>query len=489
VFVAFVEQQRQQQQACNGATLSMKQVLSRYLELPRAPENFPFSGVFCADAHRLKRCLATRKTRDGSSISSASLNTSRSAVRYLFHEYSVLPCDSWDADLRQFRRGARRQQAFHLMQTGGDLEEGVFPFPLEFYKILMRRIMSLVGTTSGPHRNGCHFIDAHLFFSLTWNLICRGQSTATIGLQHLDWEDDALTIKFAHQKNDQEGQRRDPRHVFANPGEPAICPILSLGLFFACGGLEALDSRRALLFESADPKNRYGKLLQQLLWEDCVVREEATKNGWTKGDIGLHSFRKGASTYCCNGGPACPPIAATILRAGWKFDGVQGRYIRFESAGDCYLGRFVAGLPQGHPLFASSPPYFMPGSADEEQLVDSCVRDTFPSAPHRLFKVLRFCLASIVYHQAWIRTHSPQHPVLVKSLFTGGFAQRLQRLVRCSGRPCADEGAPPFALTGIPPDARHAARLDGIEAFMQIIKDGLSKVSQQVQAGNCRCTP
>jgi hypothetical protein len=45
-------------------------------------------------------------------------------------------------------------------------------------------------------------------------------------------------VYFAHQKNDQEGSRKDPRRVYANPLMPAICPVLSLGIYLLCTGFE-----------------------------------------------------------------------------------------------------------------------------------------------------------------------------------------------------------------------------------------------------------
>lgn len=73
-------------------------------------------------------------------------------------------------------------------------------------------------------------IFAHLFLVLCWNLICRAGNVVSICLNHIEWREDALCIFFAHMKNDQTGERpRDPRHLYANPLQPEICPVLSLG--------------------------------------------------------------------------------------------------------------------------------------------------------------------------------------------------------------------------------------------------------------------
>ncbi|KAF1779914.1 hypothetical protein GQ600_4634 [Phytophthora cactorum] len=132
---------------------------------------------------------------------------------------------------------------------------------------------------------------------------------------------------FGHMKNDQEGDRqRDPRHIFANPMEPDMCPILSLAIYFAVVGF----------------------------------------------NYGSYSARKGSSTYmsgCCTGGPSS---ASVCLRAGWNLPGVQDTYVRYEAAGDRVVGRFVAGLPYETPDFAILPSFFntMDGN------VTSLFRDT-----------------------------------------------------------------------------------------------------------------
>ncbi|CAN0513534.1 unnamed protein product, partial [Phaeothamnion confervicola] len=74
-------------------------------------------------------------------------------------------------------------------------------------------------------------------------------------------------------------------------------------------------------------------------------------------DIGTHSARKGAATYAASGSTACPPIPAICLRAGWTVGPVQDRYIRYEAAGDQYMGRTVSGLPLSSHDFCVLPPH------------------------------------------------------------------------------------------------------------------------------------
>jgi hypothetical protein len=74
------------------------------------------------------------------------------------------------------------------------------------------------------------YIWSLFFFDNMLNLMCRSSNVSVSALHIWEWEEDALKIYFAHMKNDQGGdQPRDPRHVYANPKMPEICPITALG--------------------------------------------------------------------------------------------------------------------------------------------------------------------------------------------------------------------------------------------------------------------
>ena len=73
-------------------------------------------------------------------------------------------------------------------------------------------------------------------------------------------------------------------------------------------------------------------------------------------DIGVHSIRKGAATYVSSGSTCAPPQVATNIRAGWTMGAIQDTYLRYESAGDQYVGRAVSGLPIHSAKFGVLPP-------------------------------------------------------------------------------------------------------------------------------------
>ena len=93
-------------------------------------------------------------------------------------------------------------------------------------------------------------------------------------------------------------------------------------------------------------------------------------------------MRKGAATYCSSGSTSCPSSSAIHLRAGWAIGGVQDTYIRYEGAGDMYVGRTIAGLPQDRAKFASVGPYF----SDSDYVQDGLER-VFPNLPRILKEI------------------------------------------------------------------------------------------------------
>ncbi len=148
-------------------------------------------------------------------------------------------------------------------------------------------------------------------------------------------------------------------------------------------------------------------------------------------DLGTHSFRKGAATYCSSGSTAGPSSSAIHLRAGWAMGGVQDTYIRYEAAGDMYVGRVVAGLPVDKPEFDTIGPRFVDSAGD---IVMRYIRIVFPGMPLNLFCIAEQALASLVYHSSFILATLPQgHPATQSLLFRDiTILQTLEPLVVCS---------------------------------------------------------
>lgn len=244
-------------------------------------------------------------------------------------------------------------------------------------------------------------------------------------------------------KSDQGGERessKDPRHVYANPLQPEICPILSLAMYFATYP----EVRGNVLFPGRVQDDRFSKQLAKVLAAP-ELNALLVNSHIQASDIGTHSCRKGASTYVSSGSTAGPSIVAVCLRCGWKLGDVQDRYLRYERAGDQFVGRTVCGLPLCSTQFATLPPHF---TALNDTVKDA-ITTLFPylSTIPSMMPVLCLALASLVWHSDWIRANVHRsHPVRSTYLLrTPALLQSLKCLVTCGIK------SPVMTATGIPP--------------------------------------
>ena len=75
----------------------------------------------------------------------------------------------------------------------------------------------------------------HCFETLSWNLMARSKSIGVLHFSHFDWKEDCLSVKFARTKKDRTGKScKHDRHIYANPLQPSVCPILSLAVYVLC---------------------------------------------------------------------------------------------------------------------------------------------------------------------------------------------------------------------------------------------------------------
>lgn len=138
---------------------------------------------------------------------------------------------------------------------------------------------------------------AHCFLLLTWNLGCRVNNTCIIKLQDITWSHcfDCFQILFAHSKTDPTGDNSQyPRHIFSNPVEPIVCPVLSIAMYFSTCFSGISCNRSDYLFPGKQQEHRFGRILNRVL----AANEEVVKSlGYDISQIGSHSIRKGAASY------------------------------------------------------------------------------------------------------------------------------------------------------------------------------------------------
>ena len=238
---------------------------------------------------------------------------------------------------------------------------------------------------------------AHLFLTLEWNLIARADNIVNLGVSDLEWSDDSLIIFLKRSKTDQEGQNgKTPYHVFANPLSPHLSVPLALGNYLLTNpGVLAANGK---VFPAEHQYNRYSQLLSRIIGEN---EAEFARIGVKKGTIGTHSARKGAATIAASGCTISPSMSSICNRAGWKMGGTRDKYIKYENAGDQFLGRTLTGLSSLNKSFSISPPFF---NLPDQELgaVDNLLRNHVVGASNccvKTFEVLRMCFASVVYHR------------------------------------------------------------------------------------------
>ena len=377
--------------------------------------------------------LLTLRKRNGKPLSYSALNTHRAGLFNLYRDYGVIMSTEVERELKTHFKGLKRDIAQRTANGDVRIKTGKDPLSIDTYQFLVTKLL---------RGNKLNTIFARTYMIIAWNLMCRSSNAFSIRYEHIEWSNDALCIYFAHMKNDQAGDRpRDPRHIYANPITPALCPILALGIYWSCSQFDLTTNQ---LFPGANQYERFRKELMVIL-DIPEVASELLRRGIRAEDIGTHSLRKGASTFCSSGTTACPSSTAVHLRAGWALGGVQDTYLRYESAGDQYVGRTVCGLPILSPNFATLPPHFI---GDKSRIEYAC-RLMFPNSPSALRYVLEFALASIVHHSEFLlNTLDSGHPIFQTPIFASTtLMDDLKQLVHCG----LETPAAMLRATGIPP--------------------------------------
>jgi hypothetical protein len=310
--------------------------------------------------------------------------------------------------LKQGMTGLKNKSAEARGDKGSKLSEGKEPMPFELYRALCKWLIEDGSSES---------MFGHCFLTLTWNLMCRSRNTVYIRLEHMGWENDAMTIQFAHTKTDRAGEDAGhKRHIYANPEMPEICPILSLGRYrLSFPGMD-----RGLLFSGASQYDRFRKLLKRVVTEHG---DEIQRLGVDPDEIGVHSIRKGAATYCCNGTPAGVSFPAVCIRAGWSMGNVKDRYLHHALAGDRVCGRTVTGLDVNSHKFSISPPHFLVRQVAQNTIttsdleahsgcietdVDDGILHSFGTVPKEWRVLSWYLLASLLFHRADMMTDMKQ---------------------------------------------------------------------------------
>jgi hypothetical protein len=429
--------------------------------LDGAPANPPlrFAQLVCNDFALWIQSLID----GGRSVGKSTINKHRSALVSLFRDFGETRNPLLQENMKDHFRAVRRTQAEAARDGQGEVREGKLPLPITFMGTMSSRLLNLGG-------------DEHLFgrafLLLAWNLMCRSSNIVNICLHHMEWHEDALVVYFASQKNDQLGERsRNPRHVYANPKKPELCPILALGLYWLCS---SIDLNQVNLFHGANQYKRFQGLLSRLLRQDEVITADMRIRGLVPSDLGTHSIRKGSTTHCVNTVDG-PPLAAVCNRAGWSMGRVQDIYMRYEAAGDYFVGRTACGLDLSHDDFAILPPHFTGSNMGPIlETINACI----PRLPYTLTEVAKFALASVVYHRDYLRhVLPPRHRLFNTPLFTiAGRLEELAAMVRCGHG--GDDS--PLRTTGVPSHVHIIRSLKQVRTSVDVVLPTLEPMIQQL---------
>lgn len=413
----------------------------------------------------LAQFLETRKQEN---ISSEYLGNLKSGIRYLFTLWNKRAMyDSFATNMSNFMRGAKCMLADARQQGKGKVGEGKRPMQFALYDFLGKYLIG---------KNAIDSIFAHLFMTLSWNLVCRSKNTETIRISHIIWQEDHLAIVFAKQKNDQEGENVDYRAVYANPRRPQVCPVLALAIYFACTSFTDIDASSPLFAGGKDSQaSRFSQHMHRLFNSEDM-KKHLESNQVDANDLGTHSLRKGAATYCASGSTDCPSIIAIQLRAGWRLEGVTGRYLRFAAAGDQHVGRTVCGLDPMTPEFALLPPFF----TKRDPIISAGIKAAFPNAPESLLEVLEFCLASLIYHEEWLRKNLPSdHPLFASPIWRNEFVSGLRPLVECRVARDTDH----IKATGLTATSNLIGRVNRLTELVGAITEILAALPNKIMVG------
>ena len=198
-------------------------------------------------------------------------------------------------------------------------------------------------------------VAAHAFLLLEWNLISCAEYVVDSNIDSVWCSNDAMLFDIGKTKTDQEGTKNvdHPWHCYSNIEDPFIDLFLGVGRHLVCN-LNIL-SGGCTLFEGSLQYDQFTSIFLEVMsdpkWRDILV-----SLGMPPEHFGTHSIRKGAITHIATGTIASPPIASMCLCANWAMPGVMNRYIRFESAGDQFVGKCVSGRSHLKKKFAASHP-------------------------------------------------------------------------------------------------------------------------------------
>ena len=335
-------------------------------------------------------------------LSHSHVRTHGSAVKYFYKQNGKSVVDEQVAMCMNDVIGSYKKCIASLRRKGlYKVSEGKRPLLFQGLVMLCSLLLIQTPTQRSGQSNWGTYSFGWAFLTVMWSLMSRSDSIDQLTFHHLEWDGDCMKITEQCTKSDQGGEKIFGKHMYANPNNPTVCPILALAvtLFMrpATGNM--------LVFVGTNTKDRFGNLLHHLL--SALDPTQKVTLGCREEDIGLHSSRKGSASHCL-GQPGGPNICAVFLRMNHSLGALRDRYIHEGEGADALCGRMVVGLDFNSISFAVLPPHFK--TATSALLTDDFWRTILPNfdnLPTPFKSCLPFLLASLLYHEDFLRNKFP----------------------------------------------------------------------------------
>ena len=107
-----------------------------------------------------------------------------------------------------------------------------------------------------------------VFSLLQWNCMSRSRNIGDLAYHNFRTDNDYIKIRYDNTKADQSGDNVKDKHVYANPFNPLVCPILALGIWFSLES-KRLGSRTSILglekYDREVPSTKYTRALSKIM--------------------------------------------------------------------------------------------------------------------------------------------------------------------------------------------------------------------------------
>ena len=323
------------------------------------------------------------------------------------------------------------------------------------------------------------------FTIMQWNCIARSINIGNLRFNCLSVGQDSCVVKYWDTKKDKTGEKTCPKNCYANPKDPSICFFTSLACYLAINN--ETYTGKDTIFLASDTKEtsaaqKYCRKLSMFLKKMTLTVKEFIRPDHAN----AHGIRKGSATRATSGTTCPPPPASVAHRGEWSLGKVFDIYWLFAECGDQYLGRILAGLDPNSLEFAVLPPHFVQGM--DNNFIFIAMNMTFKNILEldesgqlgtNLTGILLRCLASIVYHQDYLRKITrtiPGHPLNQLSILNDeNLLQNLSSLI--TTEPSTKIPSP----TGIPPHVNILQQVKRMTDVLQELREESASLETKLQ--------